>query len=152
MAMFHEIHDSLPEPPELVEAFLKATMAQLLSVWARIRSSDASRALTDSEYGMNAMFREMGDSLPRGQPVDAKRYMDALLAHMVHAYYGAKSAAMQVPELLLPTPEAAIDDDVSLSDMFREVSDRFSCSEREAERYMVHRLQQATEEAKVATQ
>jgi hypothetical protein len=145
VAMFSEIHRSLPEPPEQLQAFIKSTLAHLLAAWTAVKSSTAAKALTDDEYGVTAMFKELGDSLPK---TDVGAYLDALFANMVLAYYGAKSAAKEVPQLLAPEQDSIIDDDVSLAGMFKEVAHQFpGVSEKEAESYMVNRFKQVTEEA-----
>lgn len=156
VAMFDEIHKSMPEPPTQVKEFLKATMVQFWSVWTRIQSSDVAHTVTDPEYGMGAMFREIGASLPQAKKdLDATGYMDAILAHMMHAYYGVTRQLKKVPELVAPnmSPKSAImeadeNDDISMVGMFREIARQLpDMSEQQVESYMMNRFREVSEEA-----
>ena len=156
--MFSEMRQAMPEPPEQVQAAMRATIGQLVAFWASLQSTEAVKAIADPQFGMAGMFREMGGSLNQGR-MDATEYMDAVLANLLHTYYRAKSqvgstakqvgsAASHVPELIVPTPETVIDDDVSIAGMFQEVARQFpGTTEEKAEQYMVGRLQQVAEES-----
>jgi len=121
----------------------QATMAQLVAVWA------------DPEFGLQAMIRDLclpeegrDDTTTRSIQQDANLLMDTVLAHMLQAYYKAQQAAAELPELVSPTiVDKSVDEDVSMTAMFREVAQLLGLSDQEVNNYMNRRLESVTEEA-----
>lgn len=176
VAMFVELHDSLPDPSPHIHQAIRRTLAKLWKWWNQVQTSEISRdvsgALTDDEIGLTAMMREMSQQVvgssnnaagssssswgpTKEQFQSAQAFMDAMLAQMLHAFYQAKVAATdvakEIPELVAPTPVGVIQDDVSLQGMFRELSQQWpGTSEEHFEEYMLGRLHTITEESIIA--
>ena len=163
VAMFQEIHQSMPEVPG--KELARTTMAHIFAAWADVqkkaieaasssssssnesnsggspRSSTATQLEATEDVSMAAMFREIGDALP-GVQRDAAESMDAILANML-------LAVSHVPELVSPTVTAnsvvSKDEDLSLAGMFKEIASLIpggNVSEKQVEKHIVDRVEQ----------
>ena len=154
VAMFQEIHRSMPDTG--MDAAMQRALQQLWRAWLSVHAvgQDTSRALTDPDIGMTAMFREFVTEPAAPAVLSATAFLDALLAHLLHSFYTvqhtAAAAAADTAELVIPTPTAPIDDDISMAGMLREVSQQFPRMRTDdMERHLLGRLQQISQESKL---
>ena len=154
VAMFQEIHQSMPETPGKEQA--RAAVAHIFAAWADMQKKtiEAAKSSMDSprsstavpivkdDISMAAMFKEVGDAMPSVQR-DAVETMDAILAKML-------LAVSHVPELVSPTVTetsigASKNEDISLTGMFKEIASLLpggNVTEKQVETHMVGRVEQ----------
>lgn len=153
VAMFTEIHRSIPDPQ--MHVAMRSALARLWQFWNQVQDSEVSRVLTDDQVGMAAFIKEVGDSTAmesRQALQSATQFLDAMLARMLHSFAQTTQTASEISELVAPTPRGVIEDDVSLRGMFREVSQQFPRMQtKEVERHLLGRLQQISEESALDT-
>jgi len=166
LAMFQEIQLQLLPPSSSSSYFdhlheysdENVVKQAMLKLFALAASSELGRVVTDDQYGFSAMFREWGHQLGlRKYKMNAVQLMDALVAYVLRASYAVVKSGHDIGNAITLADEDFVsiinndDDDISLTGMFKEVSNHFPgiLSEREAETYVLTRFMQVAEEATV---
>ena len=185
MAMFAETHRKIRETTPRVSSALRKTLERLWDVWNKVThsteataapnsaSTTSSRSVED-EFGFRGMWKDMHD-LVNSSPAqsseasDAKAYLDALLANMLHTFAQAKDETTsdssepessfsrepawlsREPAWTLATPPDEDDDTSSLRAFYRQVSQKFPSirSVKEVEWHLLERLQQISQESQL---
>jgi hypothetical protein len=157
LAMFHEINQKFPDLDTApAQAYMKATLAGMFQVYTEtlknINDQEITRDLTtrDEQYGMTAMFRELGEKFPDTTATTnnphAQAYINAMCAQLLHVYSTAALKAKQVPQILhCDTKVVELDEDFGPQAMLKEVADRLGAAQAQA--YMLDRFVDLSTEA-----
>jgi hypothetical protein len=156
LAMFKEINEKFPNLYTApAQAYMNAVFADVFRTYTEtvknVNEQEITRDLTetDEQYGMTAMFRELGEQFPDTSLTDPTVYINAMCAQLLRVYYTTALKASKVPTILHCNTEVVeLDEDVSPHAMMKEVADQFpGLSAFEAQQYMLCRFTELSSEA-----
>jgi hypothetical protein len=156
LAMFKHIHEKFPDLDTApAQAYMTAAFAGLVENYTKtvqnVNEHEITRDLaeTDEEYGMTAMFRELGEKFPDMPATDANAYINAMLAQLLHVYYSTALKASKVPAILhCNTDVVELNEDVGPHAMLKEVASHFpGMSSSEVQQLMLGRFTELSNEA-----
>jgi hypothetical protein len=156
LAMFKHIHEMFPNLYTApAQAYMNAAFADLFRNYTKtvksVNEQEITRDLTetDEEYGMTAMFRELGEQFPDMSLTKPDEYINAMCAQLLRVYYTTALKASKVPAILQCNAEVVeLDEDVGPHAMLKEVASQFpGLSAFEAQQFMLCRFMELSSEA-----
>jgi hypothetical protein len=156
LAMFKHINEKFPDlSTGPAQAYMNATFADLFQTYTKtvknVNEQEITRDLTetDEQYGMTAMFRELGEKFPDTSLTNPNAYINAMCAQLLHVYYSTAVKAFEVPALLHCNTEVVeLDEDVGPHAMLKEVAGQFpGLSPLQAQQFMLCRFTEFSSEA-----
>jgi hypothetical protein len=156
LAMFKHIHEEFPNLYAApAQAYMNAAFADLFRNYAKtvksVNEQEITRDLveTDEEYGMTAMFRELGEQFPDMSLTKPDEYINAMCAQLLRVYYTTALKASKVPAILQCNAEVVeLDEDVGPHAMLKEIAGQFpGLSAFEAQQFMLCRFTELSSEA-----
>ena len=156
LAMFKHINEQFPNLYTApAQAYMNAAFADLFRSYTEtvksVNEQEITRDLTetDEQYGMTAMFRELGEQFPDTSLTDPNAYINAMCAQLLRVYYTTALKASKVPAILQCNTEVVeLDEDVGPHAMMKEVAGHFpGLSAFEAQQYMLCRFTELSSEA-----
>jgi hypothetical protein len=156
LAMFKHINEKFPDLYTApAQAYMNAAFADVFRTYTdtakNVSEQEITRDLTetDEQFGMTAMFRELGEQFPDMSLADPNAYINAMCAQLLRVYYTTALKASTVPAILQCNTEVVeIDEDVGPHAMMKELAGQFpGLSAFEAQQYMLCRFTELSSEA-----
>jgi hypothetical protein len=156
LAMFKDVSEKFPNLYTApAQAYMNAAFAEVFRTYTEtvknVNEQEITRDLTetDEQYGMTAMFRELGEQFPDTSLTDPNAYINAMCAQLLRVYYTTALKASNVPAILHFNAEVVeLDEDVGPHAMMKEVAAQFpGLSAFEAQQYMLCRFTELSSEA-----
>jgi uncharacterized surface protein with fasciclin (FAS1) repeats len=156
LAMFKDINEKFPNLYTApAQAYMNAAFSEVFRTYTttvqNVNEQEITRDLTetDEQFGMTAMFRELGEQFPDTSLTDPNAYINAMCAQLLRVYYTTALKASTVPAILQCNAEVVeLDEDVGPHAMMKEVAGHFpGLSAFEAQQYMLCRFTELSSEA-----
>lgn len=156
LAMFQQINEKFPNLYTApAQAYMNAAFADMFRTYTEtvksVNEQEITRDLTetDEQYGMTAMFRELGEQFPDMSLTNPDVYINAMCTQLLRVYYSTALKASKVPAILHCNTEVVeLDEDVGPHAMLKEVAGHFpGLSAFEAQQHMLCRFTELSNEA-----